>query len=89
MTTKKEIRGYFILGVLYNAHHMLMVCDEFDWSYFPVFVGGKVSVFGSEGESVDALVRHYNSKEMHHVMEVYDLTKDRESQLAEQRAWNV
>ncbi len=79
--SKDEIREWFLRGVKAGARYMLVVCDTFDHDDYPSFV--------KPGVDVKAVVAGRNGHEMQRVMEVYDLTKDMDAQLAEFRAWNV
>lgn len=67
VTTREEIRGWFLEGVKERATHMIVVCDTFDWEDYPVYV--------SKDENVAEKVKEYDGKEMQKVMEVYDLSK--------------
>jgi hypothetical protein len=79
MTTKQEIGSWFDAGVTKKSAFMIVVCDTFDHDDYPVYV---------ESAS-DCLTKIKTPGEMQRVMEVYDLTKDKDEQLSEQRAWNI
>ncbi len=76
--TKADIRGWFDRGVSQGAEFMIVVCDSFDYDDYPVF----------------CTAENYEEKHaasctnMQRIMEVYDLSMDRELQLAEHRVFN-
>lgn len=49
-----------------GTHHMVVVCDTFDYEDYPVYVG--------EGEDTREVADNFNGKNMQQVMEVYSLT---------------
>ena len=58
---------------------MLVVCDTYDWSDYPVFTSDP-----------NQAVKDNHLKNMQKVMEVYDLRMDHEEQLKPgTRVWNV
>jgi hypothetical protein len=77
VTTRTEIKEW-LEEAESDATHMLVVCDMFDYSDYPVYVS-----------NVKKAIKHYDYRsEMSKVMEVYDLRKDFDEQLNEYRAWN-
>ena len=78
MTTADQIRGWLQLAMGQDATHVIVVCDDFDHSDYPVIVGPE--------EDFWELYDSHNGKNMQRVMEVYDLSLDIETQLAEVRA---
>lgn len=81
-TTRDEIREWLERAKEENATHMVVVCDQFDWEDYPVFV--------SKEENVKEIVNKYNdSSKMSRVMEVYDMSKDIEAQLSSGRVYNL
>lgn len=77
--TKDDIRGWLKRGhATAGATHMLVLCDTFDHSDYPVYVESK--------EAAEA--RYKSPGEMQRVMEVYNLAFDDEEQLAEHRAFH-
>ncbi len=58
---------------------MIVVCDTFSWKDYPVFC--------SEAE-FNEKHREHSDVNMQRVMEVYDLSMNREHQLAESRAFH-
>lgn len=79
-TSRQMIREWFERGVAQGKTHMIVVCDTFDHDDYPVYV--------CPGESSHKVAEAYNGKDMQRLMEVYDLRKPMEAQLAERRAWN-
>lgn len=78
MTTQSEISGW--LDELYtdeNLTHMIVFCDTYDHSNYPVYV--------SKGQDVKARVKSGN---MQKVMEVYSHNYTKEFQLSQRRAFN-
>lgn len=80
-TSREEISRWFDVGVNNGATHMIVATDTFDYSDYPIYV------FSSE--SVSKQVEYRQSVSMSRVMEVYDLSMDKQSQLNEQRAWHL
>jgi hypothetical protein len=80
-TTKQDISEWFDRGVRYMATHLIVVCDTFDYEDYPVFV--------SREESVTERVNYFNGPNMQKVMEVYNLSLDKEEQLNTHMAWNI
>jgi len=80
-TTKEEIRDWFLDGLKKKATHMIIVCDTFDWTDYPVYVSKKQ-------KSIDVFMK-YENRDMQKVMEVYDLALDMEAQLNAKRVFNL
>lgn len=80
--TKQDVREWLIYGKeqLPNCTHMLVVCDTFDHDDYPVYVPAD--------EDVRDVARAHDGVNMQQLMEVYDLSMDLESQLAEERAFH-
>jgi len=79
MTTKQDIREWLEEGQEQGATHVIVMCDTFDWSDYPVFV------------SPDEKVREVEEEKrgnMQTVIEVYNLSMDLDEQLNEFRAKN-
>lgn len=80
-TTPEILRTWFDEGVKKKATHMVVVCDTFDHNDFPVYV--------MPGQDAREFAKDYNDeKKMSRVMEVYNLSADREEQLAASRTFN-
>lgn len=89
MTTQQEIRqwlnrdleSYLGGGITQkDITHMIVVCDTFDWSDYPVYV--------TKDENVREVYDKYNHKNMQKVMEVYSYGRNLEEQLNEGRAFH-
>jgi hypothetical protein len=79
-TTRETILTWLTRGQERGATHMIVVCDTFDWSDYPVYV--------HPGSDPRDLAGQYNGDTMQKVMEVYALHMDLEAQLAEGRAFH-
>lgn len=80
MTTKQDIEKWISQAEAKHTH-MIVVCDTYDWSDFPVYV--------AEGEDVREKANSYqNFTNMSKVMEVYNLRKDIRPQLESHRSFN-
>lgn len=77
-TTRAEISKWFDEGVAKGATHMIVVCDTFDYEDYPKFV--------MSGE--DAQKQASGLGNMQRLMEVYNLSMDKDAQLNEHRARN-
>lgn len=77
-TSQAEIRGWLLAGKSKNATHMIVVCDTYDHEDYPVYV--------LPGQDVRKEYDSLHWKNMQKVMEVYNLSKDIEPQLAQYRA---
>lgn len=71
--TTKEIREWLECGKAQGATHMLVVCDTFDWSDYPVFV--------MPGENVREIAKKNGGPNMTRLMEVYNLALPFDEQL--------
>jgi hypothetical protein len=60
--------------------HMIVVCDDFDWEDYPVYV--------SKHEDVRKKKAEFAEKSMQRVMEVYSRNHTLEEQMAERRAFH-
>lgn len=81
MTTKAEISRWFDEGVAQGATHMAVVCDTFDYCDYPTYITEP------DANKAKDLISAKNQN-MQRVMEVYNLTMDKDTQLAEHRAFN-
>jgi hypothetical protein len=81
MSNKEEISGWFDRGVKEGASHLIVVCDTFDHDDYPVWV--------HPGQDFWAKYEEYNGKDMQRIMEVYDLSHDKQAQMCEHRAHRV
>lgn len=71
--SREDIRDWFRAGVQQGATHMLVMCDTFDWSDYPVFV--------QPDQDVRTIVNERNGNNMQQLMEVYDLKQSETSQV--------
>jgi hypothetical protein len=79
-TTQEEIRGWFQRGKKNPCcTHLIVVCDTFDHEDYPVFV--------KTGEDVRQIEKNHSGN-MQRVMEVYSMSMDMETQIAQPRAFN-
>ena len=79
-TTQDDIRGWLERGKARGASHMLVVCDTFDWSDYPVFV--------MPGEDARKRAAENSGPNMTKLMEVYNLAEDWDQQLNQVRSFN-
>ena len=79
MTTKEEIGTWFDKGKESGFLYMIVVCDTFDHEDYPVYT--KEEDFKKEYDA-------HNNINMQRVMEVYDLSIDKEFQINQGRAFN-
>jgi hypothetical protein len=79
-TTKAEITQWLHRGQEKKATHVLVVCDTFDWSDYPVFV--------MPGEDAREIAEKNNGRNMTKLMEVYKLADDWQTQLDQRRCFN-
>ena len=80
-SNKEDIISMFMDGVKNKYKYMIIICDQFDYCDFPVFVHSKEM-------AVDKL-KEFRHKSMTRVMEVYDLSQDMEKQINMRRAWMI
>lgn len=77
-TTQEDIREWLREGKKEGATHVIVACDTFDWSDYPIYCAGPAECW----KQYDA----HDGKNMQKVMEVYDLSLDLNRQLNEIRA---
>ncbi len=82
-TTQSEIAGWFDAGKERNCSHLIVACDTFDHEDFPVYVERGQDFWAVFGQY------HIQPDKMLRVMEVYDLSADKDEQLKEHRAWRL
>ena len=79
---KNEIRRIVMDGATGDYSHVLICCDTFDYTDYPVFV--------KYGDNVkEVIAKRNNSQKMSKVMEVYNYNLDLEKQLNESRAYHI
>lgn len=79
MTTKNDIREWFERGVEQHAEFLIVVCDTFSHEDYPVFATGATFKDTFEG---------HNGRNMQRIIEVYDLERERETQIAQHRCFS-
>ncbi len=80
MTDKTNIREWLERGKKDGCTHLIVVCDEYSWEDYPVYV--------HPGEDVRKIAHKYIGSSMQKVMEIYSFAVDIEKQLAECRAFH-
>lgn len=83
MTTKDDIRKWLITGKENSKEYMLVYCDTFDNTDYPVYAKDCFEFWDIYGKPT------YTGKDMKRLMEVYDLSLDIEEQLNESRAYHL
>ncbi len=78
--SKFQIREWLNEGLAQGATHVIIVCDTFDYDDYPVYV--------MSGQDARKIKEEYDGKGMQKVMEVYKLSMDLETQLAQFRSFN-
>ena len=81
MTTKEEISKWFDEGVKEGKNFMLIVCDQFDYTDYPVYVPTPFNALHD--------IERLRKQEMTRVMEVYNLSMDMYDQLNQDRVFNL
>lgn len=79
-TTQTDIREWLARGKEKGATHVIVACDTFDWSDYPVFV--------MPGQDARAVAKKYDGTNMQKLMEVYNLSQDIEAQINQRRSFN-
>jgi hypothetical protein len=77
MTTKSEISGWFDEGIKHNMAYLSVYCDTFDYEDYPVFAKDKNEFWKKHDDPSHTMAN------MQRLMEVYDLSLDKDTQLAE------
>jgi len=80
VVTRNELSDWFDEGLKEKATHMIVVCDTYDYEDYPVFV--------SANEDVREIEKEHKGKSMQMIMEVYNLSMNKEEQIAAVRAFN-
>lgn len=79
-TSKADIRRWLERGKGHGATHMIVVCDTFDWTDYPVYV--------KPGQDPQLIRKKYDGKNMQKIMECYSYGRDLTEQLSEHRAFH-
>ena len=80
MTTRAQISEWFDHGKDEDFDYMIVACDTFDYSDYPIFC---------TAAEVKAKHDSHNGVNMQRVMEVYDLHTDKDEQMAERRTFRI
>lgn len=65
--TRSDVKRWKAQGIKEGAEYLIVVCDTFDWSDYPVYV--------YSGENVNEKRSKYDGVNMQRIMEVIDLRK--------------
>jgi len=79
-TSVETLKRWFKSGVDQGATHMIVVCDTYDWSDYPVYV--------LPAEDVREVEAKYAEADMSKVMEVYKMAMGMSAQMSQRRAFN-
>lgn len=82
MTTKSQIKEWFDIGVENGATHMIVACDTFNYTDFPVWVTKEISIY-------DAIAAYDDEKRFLKIMEIYKMELGWEVQSSRERVRNV
>lgn len=80
-TTVQDISEWFDRGVKQKAEYMIIMCDTFSHEDFPVYC--------NEDDVMAVYKSGINGVNMTRVMEVYDMSMDKQAQLNETRAHHM
>ena len=69
--TLEDVTGWFDYGVRTHARYLIVLCDTYDWTDYPVYCA----------DQKEAVNRIKSPGSMQKVMECYDLQADKVSQL--------
>lgn len=76
-----EISGWFDQGIKQGATHMLIVCDTFDYDDYPIYI-----MPGEDArEKASSIISQHDMQDL---MEVYNLSQDKQTQMDEHRVFN-
>ena len=79
-TSQDDVKEWFNSGVKDKAAYMIVMVDTYDHGDYPVFV--------QPDDDIHAELNSRRMAPMQRIMEVYDLSMDRDQQLNEYRAFN-
>lgn len=77
--TQNDIRRWLNEAKNKDAKYLIVVCDTWDYEDYPVYCM----------DSEECLDRYNNPGDMQRVMEVYDMEMDIETQLNQNRVFNL
>lgn len=78
--SRQEISKWFDEMKSLGHEYLLVVCDTFDHEDYPV---------GVSKRAIRTVVDEYNKQPLQRVIECYDLSMDKDTQMSEYRAWNL
>lgn len=73
-TTRETLSRWFDSGVENGDAGMIILCDTFEYSDYPVYVRDR--------QDFDEKLKEQEAKSMTRVMETYDLVADKDKQMA-------
>lgn len=79
--TREEIKGWLELGIVKGVKYVMVFCDTFDYTYYPVYI--------KDPKEVSDRYNRAASGKGDRLMEVYDLSLDIDTQLQERRAMHL
>ena len=79
--SRQDISRWFEAGKARKCTHFIVVCDTFDHEDYPIYTTGPEETWKQYTE--------HQGINMQRVMEVYDLSADKESQMNEHRAMRL
>jgi hypothetical protein len=82
MANKKTIGKWLVDAKEHDAKYVIVWCDTFDWSDYPVYC--------DNAEQVSKRIKaSRGNTDMIKIMEIYNLDMSIKKQLDEKRAWNI
>ena len=79
--SQTDISAWFDKGVSAKKDYLIIVCDTFEWSDYPVFT--------TKDNFWEKFNTYSNNDNMQRIMEVYDLNKNKIKQLKEPKSFNI
>ncbi len=77
---RETIGRWFDVGIRDKQRYLLVYCDTFDWSHYPVYAKDDAGYWCKRDNPL------YSRSNMQSLIQVYDLSMNKEAQLAEHRA---
>jgi hypothetical protein len=78
-TSRATLSEWFDKGIKQGAAFMIVACDTFEYEDYPIY---------ANSDNFETQYNRHNGVNMQQIMEVYDLSLDKEAQLAERRAFH-
>ncbi len=79
--TREDIERWLRSAKEKEATHLIIAVDTHNYENYPVYV--------SPEEKIDKEIKRVISQALQGIDEVYNMSKDIDEQLSEQRAWNM